>query len=65
MCEYEGQKLPYPGDCHKYYRCVKSTVDGHEFEVEVFDCGDWAFDPNQGSCVWEGIDGGQLCGDEN
>merc|ERR1719433_1522171 len=20
-CEYDGQKLPFPGDCHKYYRC--------------------------------------------
>merc|ERR1711956_91825 len=60
VCDYEGQKLPYPGDCHKYYRCMASDVDGHEFDVEVFDCGDWAFDPAQGSCVWDDIDN-DLC----
>merc|ERR1711963_3550 len=53
-CEYEGQKLPYPGDCHKCYRCFTNPDDS--FYVEVFTCGDWAFDPNQGSCVWPDID---------
>jgi len=60
VCDYEGQKLPYPGDCHKYYRCMASDADGHDFDVEVFDCGDWAFDPAQGSCVWDDIDN-DLC----
>ena len=59
-CEYEGQKLPYPGDCHKYYRCIKGTTPGHDFDVEVFTCGDWAFDPNQGSCVWDDMEN-DLC----
>merc|ERR1712212_295756 len=58
--EYEGQKLPYPGDCHKYYRCIKSTIPGHDFEADVYTCGDWAFDPNQSSCVWDDIDN-DLC----
>merc|ERR1712227_801964 len=57
-CEYEGQKLPYPGDCHKYYRCF--TNPDNSFYVEVFTCGDWAFGPNQGSCVWPDIDN-DLC----
>merc|ERR1712050_41583 len=60
-CEYEGQKLPFPGDCHKYYRCF--TQSNGQFDVEVFNCGDWVFDQNQGSCVWPGIDN-DLCPDE-
>ena len=42
------------------YRCMASDVPGHDFDVEVFDCGDWAFDPAQGSCVWDDIDN-DLC----
>merc|ERR1712141_603894 len=61
LCEYEGQKLPFPGDCHKYYRCAKQP--NGEFEVEIFNCGDWVFDQNQGSCVWPGIDN-DLCPEE-
>merc|ERR1711963_816387 len=61
QCTYDGQKLSYPGDCHKYYRCEQQN-DG-SFKVRVYDCGDWAFDPNQGSCVWPGMDN-DLCPEE-
>ena len=50
-CDYHGQTLPYPGDCHKYYICDDEDGDEH-FSVIVFDCGSWIFDPNQGSCIW-------------
>ena len=60
-CDYDGQKLPFPGDCHKYYRCAQQP--DNSFTVEIFECGDWVFDQNQGSCVWPGIDN-DLCPDE-
>ena len=48
-CDYDGQKLPYPGNCHKYYVC-REWMKSSDFTVDVFDCGDWVFDPNQGIC---------------
>ena len=52
-CEYDGQTHPYPGDCHKYYVCYDPPGDDiDEYTVLVFDCGEWVFDPNQGSCIW-------------
>ena len=59
LCQNIGQVLPYPGDCHKYYICIDEDENGN-FTVEVFDCGDWAFDPNQSSCVWPDLSNG-LC----
>ena len=51
-CEFDGQTLPYPGDCHKYYVCINDDDSSEEYGIEVFDCGEWVFDPNQGSCIW-------------
>ena len=44
-----------------FFRCEQQN-DG-SFKVRVYDCGDWAFDPNQGSCVWPGMDN-DLCPEE-
>ena len=64
QCEYDGQVFPYPGDCHKYFRCrelmKKLGYGASDFAVDVFTCGEWIFDPNQGSCVWPEIDN-DLC----
>jgi hypothetical protein len=51
-CDYDGQTHSYPGDCHKYYVCFENEDGSSNFSVEVFDCGEWVFDPNQGSCIW-------------
>jgi hypothetical protein len=48
-CTYDGENIPYPGNCHWYYRC---RLEGDGFEVDLFDCGDWVFDPHQGTCTW-------------
>ena len=59
QCTYVGEMLPYPGDCHKYYRCLKDA--GGEFYVELYTCGDWVFDPNQASCTWPEQAAADLC----
>ena len=38
-----GEKLPYPGDCHKYYVCLADEMNNGKFHVEVFDCGEWVY----------------------
>ena len=54
-----GEELPYPGDCHKYYVCLKGDYGG--LHVAVFDCGDWVFDPNTESCTLPGEAVDDLC----
>merc|ERR1711962_1574105 len=49
-CTYVGEKLPYPGDCHKYYLCLKDTPSS-PFHVQAFTCKQWVYDPNAYSCV--------------
>merc|ERR1711936_1433775 len=49
-CTYVGEKLPYPGDCHKYYLCLKADGSSH-FHVVPFTCKKWVYDPNAYSCV--------------
>ncbi|TRY63193.1 hypothetical protein TCAL_02085 [Tigriopus californicus] len=49
-CTTHNEYLPYPGDCHKYYRCVDSDGDG-VFDIEVYNCGDFVYDPNSSACV--------------
>merc|ERR1712018_361801 len=44
-CTYVGEKLPYPGDCHKYYLCLKDDGSSH-FHVVPFTCKEWVYDPN-------------------
>ena len=43
----EGQAQPYPGDCHLYYYCIPS---GDGYITEIYDCGDYFFNPNTLSC---------------
>merc|ERR1712156_825508 len=44
-CEFDGQTLPYPGDCHKYYICYNEDDSSPDYTIEVFDCGEWVFGP--------------------
>ena len=61
MLFFEGQKLPYPGDCHKYYICLANENGDGKFHVEVFDCDTWVYDPNTGSCTWPEEAADELC----
>lgn len=58
-CEYQGQKLPYPGDCHKYYLCTFQGLAS--FSVTVYNCGDFVYDPNTMSCTWPEQAADNLC----
>ena len=58
-CVYEGQKLPYPGDCHKYYLCLKNPAG--KFYVNLYTCNAWVYDPNVVSCVWPEEAAAYLC----
>ena len=49
-CQSDGQRLPHPTDCHKYYECSDPDGDGL-MAVEEHDCGDWFFDPALNTCV--------------
>jgi len=61
-CDFDGQKLPYPGNCHKYYVCFEDGNGSGNFHVQVFDCdGDWVYDPNTGSCTWPEEADDELC----
>jgi len=61
-CNADNEVNAYPGDCHKYYRCMDPDHDG-VYEVVVYDCGDDVFDPNVLSCVDPGLPGQDLiCG---
>merc|ERR1711963_1120673 len=61
-CEFDGQKLPYPGNCHKYYVCFEDGNGSGNFHVQVFECGgDWVYDPNTGSCTWPEEAADDLC----
>jgi len=50
ICTKGPEYLPFPGDCHKYYICLPTENNG-SFEDEIYDCGDWIFDPIGKSCV--------------
>merc|ERR1719166_240466 len=45
---------PYPGNCHWYYECVHQPNDPYCEWISKgpYDCGDWAFNPEQSSCTW-------------
>jgi len=59
-CDFDGQKLPFPGNCHDYYVCFADANGG--FTVQVFSCGtDWVYDPNTGSCTWPEEAADDLC----
>merc|ERR1712038_1331330 len=61
-CEFDGQKLPYPGNCHDYYVCFADGNGSDHFHVQVFSCGDdWVYDPNTGSCTWPEEAADDLC----
>merc|ERR1719309_557665 len=49
-CEYDDQMVAYPGNCHWYIHCMFD--DNGVCTTEHFDCGEFVFDPNVGSCIW-------------
>lgn len=66
QCKEHNEVFPYPGDCHRYFRC---KLNGDHFDVtvgylknesknitiksflQIYTCGDDAFDPNINACV--------------
>merc|ERR1712168_342362 len=52
--DIDGFFKPYPGNCHWYYQCVHNPNDPdcEWSSVGPYDCGDWAFNPEQASCTW-------------
>ena len=54
-CEILNETLPYPGDCHRYYRCIRGT-EGAEFDVQILSCGKDVFDPFTKSCISADLD---------
>ena len=64
--EDNGQKLPYPGNCHWYYYCILVDPDDDEYEIEQFDCAEKIFDPIQQNCVDPNLPASaNLCGSLN
>jgi hypothetical protein len=59
-CDEDGDLLPYPGNCHLYYRCNIPGDNGEDCTLETFDCGDFFFDPNTSSCGHEPLPGDDL-----
>lgn len=49
-CRGDGDLVSYPGDCHKYYKCVYEA-DG-SCHVELHTCHSQWFDPIVDSCGW-------------
>merc|ERR1712223_1250334 len=61
-CDFDGQKLPFPGNCHDYYVCFEDGNGSGNFHVQVFNCGEtWVYDPNTGSCTWPEEAADDLC----
>merc|ERR1711973_554562 len=59
-CKEDGDLTPYPGDCHKYYKCVYD--DNGACHLESHTCGTWWFDPMVKTCGWEPLPGNDhLC----
>jgi len=62
LCDEHNEYLPYPGDCHKYLMCKDADGDG-EFDIIIYTCGDYAFNPNIDACVDPNLPGNcYLCG---
>jgi chitinase len=60
-CSEYGEMLPHPNDCHLYYVCLHD--ENGAWDARVFNCGDFAFDPNISSCVDPNLPGNELlCG---
>ena len=55
-CEFNGQTLPYPDSCRKYYYCLQDGTTG------VFDCCPGVYNPSEEACVPE-EEAGELCND--
>jgi len=52
--DVDGFFKPHPENCHWYYECVYDATDKEcpWSSKGPFDCGDWAFNPEQASCTW-------------
>jgi len=58
QCEENNQKLPFPGGCHDYFRCLQvegddtpDDPDDDVFEVFKYPCETFIYDPIDGSCI--------------
>ena len=59
-CKENGDLTAYPGDCHKYYKCIFD--DSGKCHLEQYTCDSWFFDPMTDSCGWEPLPGDEhLC----
>lgn len=54
-CKVNGDLMAYPGDCHRYYKCVYET--NGSCHLDAFSCGNWWFDPMVDSCAWVPLPG--------
>lgn len=57
-CKEANEVLPMPGDCHKYYICIPTEVNGI-FDIVQFDCQKYVFDPNIEACVDPNLPGNE------
>jgi len=52
--------VAYPGNCHWYVMC-RYDQNG-DCTADIFDCGDFVFDPNVRTCIWMELPGeNELC----
>lgn len=59
-CKADGDLTAYPGNCHRYYKCVFNSQG--ECHLEPHTCSTWWFDPTTKSCGWEPLPGqNHLC----
>merc|ERR1712095_236093 len=61
QCTEVNDVIPYPGDCHRYLMCLDNGQGG--YNLQVYTCGDWVFDPNIDACTDPGLPSNDLiCG---
>jgi len=53
QCTEVNDVIPYPGDCHRYLMCLDNGQGG--YNLQVYTCGDWVFDPNIDACTDPGL----------
>merc|ERR1739849_61584 len=58
-CNEAMQVNPMPGDCHKYYVCLPTPLEGI-FNIKVMDCEEYIFDPNIEACIDPNLPGNEI-----
>merc|ERR1739849_56229 len=58
-CTEAMQVNPMPGDCHKYYVCLPTPLEGI-FNIKVMDCEEYIFDPNIEACIDPNLPGNEI-----